>query len=69
MRVLINFLRRRPIEDEQITYAGGETVRRIQHRRRTEWFVNGVPTSAAEAKAFQQETRERLETARPGLRP
>jgi hypothetical protein len=43
---------RRPDRDDQITYTGGATVRRVQRGRRARWYLNGAPVSEREALLY-----------------
>jgi hypothetical protein len=51
--------------DDQVTWGGGDSVRRVERRRRVDWYINGAPASEQEARAFvaerDQESREFLE--------
>ena len=66
---LVDFLRRLldgPVRgDSQVTWKDGDSVRRVEHRRRVEWYVNGEPASESEARAFvaerDRDSREFLE--------
>lgn len=37
--------------DDQVTWQGGDSVRRVE-RRRVSWYINGTPASEHEARAF-----------------
>jgi len=56
---LVDFLRRLlagPVRgDSQVTWKGGDSVRRVEHRRRVDWYVNGAPVSEPEARTFVAE--------------
>lgn len=41
--------------DDQVTWKGGDSVRRVERRRRVEWFINGAPASEQEAREFAAE--------------
>lgn len=41
--------------DDQVTWEGGDSVRRVERRRRVEWFINGVPASELDAREFAAE--------------
>ena len=42
-----------PVHGEsQVTWTGGDSVRRVERRRRVDWFINGAPASEGEAQAF-----------------
>ena len=38
--------------DTHVTYLGGTSVRRVEYRRRVEWFLDGTPVSEEQAKAY-----------------
>lgn len=38
--------------DGQVTWPGGDSVRRVERRRRVDWYVNGALVSEEEARAF-----------------
>lgn len=48
------------VSDMQVTYLGGLSVRRVEDRRTTEWFVDGQPVSEQYAKACMQGAEDRL---------
>lgn len=56
---LVDFLRELiagPIQSaDQVTWKGGDSVRRVERRRRVDWFINGVQASEAEARALTAE--------------
>ncbi|WP_406170418.1 hypothetical protein OIE52_39530 [Streptomyces canus] len=42
-----------PIQgDSQVTWKGGDSVRRVERRRRVDWYLNGAPVSEETARAF-----------------
>ena len=42
-----------PVRGEsQVTWAGGDSVRRVERRRRVDWYLNGAPVSEETARAF-----------------
>lgn len=49
-----------PVSDMQVTYFGGLSVRRVEGRRTTEWFVDGQSVSERYAKACMLEAEDRL---------
>lgn len=38
--------------DSQVTWKGGDSVRRVERPRRVDWFINGTPVSEDEARTF-----------------
>lgn len=52
MRLLGRLFTGRVRSDDQVTWAGGDSVRRVGRGRRVDWYVNGAPVSEEEARAF-----------------
>lgn len=45
-------LRGLPRSDMQVTYLGGTSVRRVEYRRRVDWFLDGAPVTEGQARAY-----------------
>lgn len=52
MRLLRNLLAGPVQGDDQVTWTGGDSVRRVQRSHRVDWYINGAPASEREARAY-----------------